>query len=164
MRGSLKCRSLHNLHCACRPSNPEGLDHPKTNPGRLSLHVSILAACLSPRGWCLSKCPIAEHRATCDLQLCIPQVSKPAEEDLASWGHHASGATVPDKVMHLVQAEHPSIISFVFTNQVLLCTAAITHLAAASQSCGCTVANTLYMPDCSMATLHLSSCHQQSAC
>ena len=91
----------------------------------------------------------------CHSVRCITQVGKPAEEDLASWGHHASGATVPDKVMHLVQAEHPSIISFVFTNQVRPCPTAITHLAAVSHPGSCTVADALYTPACSLASLHL---------
>ena len=46
------------------------------------------------------------------------QVGKPAEEDLASWGHHTSGSTVPDRIMQLVHSEHPTAVSFVFTNQV----------------------------------------------
>ena len=54
--------------------------------------------------------------AHCKPGMC--QIGKPAEEDLASWGHHASAGTVPDRVLNLVQAEHPSTISFVFTNQV----------------------------------------------
>ncbi|KAL5982445.1 DNA-dependent ATPase protein rad54 [Asimina triloba] len=43
------------------------------------------------------------------------QLGTPLEEDLASWGHHASPASVPDAIL---QASAGDEITFVFTNQV----------------------------------------------
>ena len=63
----------------------------------------------------LSSATTAEAILTAGILPWRLQVGAPAEEDLKSWGHHSSPATVPDDIM--AQAD-PSVVSFVFSCQV----------------------------------------------